>query len=102
MSGRRKAFVCVDPVEAFAEPKFVLEFGGKIYVTQAVSEFDPDDPDLSEDARSDIDRLRVLLDRGEQVCGTYIEPPQKMIAHWLLRKTRLTVLLKVSTFSPTY
>ncbi|WP_188642214.1 hypothetical protein [Blastomonas marina] len=80
MSGRRKAFVCVDPVEAFAEPKFVLEFGGKIYVTQAVSEFDPDDPDLSEDARSDIDRLKVLLDRGEQVCGTYIEPPQKMMS----------------------
>lgn len=81
MSGRRrKAFVCVNPVEALVEPKFVFEFEGKIYVTQAVSEFDPDDPDLSEDARNDLNRLKGILEKGPEVCGTYIEPPQKMMS----------------------
>lgn len=81
MSGnRKKVFVCADPVEALVEPKFVFEFEGRIYVTQAVTEFDPDDPDLSEDARNDLERLKDILDRGPEVCGSIIEQPQKMMS----------------------
>ncbi len=58
---RSTVIVSIDSVEAYAEPQFVLEFDGKIYVTAAVIEYDPGDSDMD-------DRLLNVCDHS---------PPQR-------------------------
>lgn len=74
---RSTVTISTDSVEAFAEPQFVLEFGGKIYVTAAVFEFDPGETDMDEDERSDLSELQAMLDGPRLVSGTLIGAPSE-------------------------
>jgi hypothetical protein len=74
---RSTVIVSMESVEAYAEPQFVLEFGGKIYVTAAVIEYDPDDPDIDEDDRSDVSELQAMLNGPRLVSGTLIGAPRE-------------------------
>jgi len=77
---RQKAIVSLEVIEAFAEPKFVLEFEGKIYVTQAVLEYNPDDPSMNDDLRADVEELKAMLDGPRPVSGTVFGAPQEAAA----------------------
>ena len=59
-----------------ADPKFVLEFKGKIYVTLGVLEYDPLDEEMDDDARSDLSELQAMLAGSRPVSGTVYGPPQ--------------------------
>ncbi len=74
---RNTVTVSSDSVEAYAEPQFVLAFGGKIYVTAAVIEHDPNDPDMHEDERSDLSELQAMLDGPHLVSGIVIGAPRE-------------------------
>lgn len=74
---RRTVTICTESVEAYAEPQFVLEFEGKIYVTMAVIEIDPNDEDMDEDERSDLSELQAMLDGSRLVSGTIIDAPRE-------------------------
>ncbi len=74
---RSTVTISIDSVEAYAEPQFVLEFDGKIYVTAAVIEYDPGDPDMDEDERSDLAELQAMLDGSRLVRGTVIGAPRE-------------------------
>ncbi len=69
--------ISTDSVEAYAEPQFVLEFDGKIYVTMAVIEFDPNDADMDEDERSDLSDLQGMLKGPRLASGTIIGAPRE-------------------------
>lgn len=69
---RRTVSVSFDSVEAYAEPQFVLEFEGKIYVTVGVIEYDPGDPEMDEDERSDLAELQAMLEGPRIVSGTIV------------------------------
>lgn len=72
---RRTVTVSFDSVEALAEPQFVLEFGGKIYVTVGVIEYDPGLSDMDEDELSDLAELQAMLNGPRLVSGAVIGPP---------------------------
>lgn len=74
---RQTVTICTESVEAFAEPQFVLEFDGKIYVTVAVIEIDPNDPEMDEDQRVDLSELQAMLNEGQPVRGTIMGPPRE-------------------------
>lgn len=81
MDGERQTVtVSLDSVEAYAEPQFVLEFDGKIYVTAAIIEFDPNDPDMDEDERSDLAELQDALSGERPVTGTLVGAPREEAA----------------------
>ena len=73
MNGERQTVtVSFDSVEAYAEPQFVLEFEGKIYVTVAIIELDPNDEEMGEDERSDLAELQNMLSGSRPVSGTVV------------------------------
>ncbi len=74
---RNTVTVSRDSLEAYAEPQFVLEFDGKIYVTAAVIEYVPGDSDMDEDERSDLSELQAMLDGPRSVSGTVIGAPRE-------------------------
>ncbi len=74
---RSTVIVSIDSVEAYAEPQFVLEFDGKIYVTAAVIEYDPGDSDMDEDERADLSELQAMLEGSRLVSGTVIGAPRE-------------------------
>lgn len=69
---RRTVSVSFDSVEAFADPQFVLEYEGKIYVTVGVVEYDPNEPDMDDDERSDLAELQAVLAGNRDVSGTVL------------------------------
>lgn len=77
---RQTVTVSLDSVEAYAEPQFVLEFDGKIYVTVGVIEFDPDDSDMDDDEKADFAELQGMLAGGRPVSGTVVGAPQEASA----------------------
>jgi hypothetical protein len=72
---RSTVIVSIDSVEAYAEPQFVLEFGGKIYVTMAVMEYDPTLSDMDDDERSDLSELQAMLGGPRLVSGIVVGSP---------------------------
>ncbi len=58
----------------------MLEFEGKIYVTVGVIEYDPGDPDIDEDDRSDLAELQAMLDGPRIVSGTIVGAPREAMA----------------------
>lgn len=69
---RRTVSVSFESVEAYADPQFVLEYDGKIYVTVGVVEYDPNEPDMDEDERSDLAELQAVLAGGRDVNGAVL------------------------------
>lgn len=77
---RRIVSVSSDSIEAYAEPQFVLEFDGKIYVTLALVEYDPNDAEMAEDERSDLSELQSMLEGDRIVSGTIVDAPREAMA----------------------
>ena len=77
---RRTVMVSLESVEAYGEPQFVLEFDGKIYVSLAVIEFDPNDPDMDEDDRADLAELQDVLSGDRPVSGAVIGAAMEAVA----------------------
>lgn len=77
---RRTVLVSTESVEAFADPQFVLEFEGKIYVTVGVIEYDPGDEALDDDDRADLAELQAMLAGGRDVSGTIVGEPREAAA----------------------
>ena len=77
---RETITVSLESVEVYAEPQFVLEFDGKIYVTIGVVEFDPNDDDMDDDERADLADMRALLDAQRPVSGTIMGAPREAAA----------------------
>lgn len=67
---RETITVSLESVEVYAEPQFVLEFDGKIYVTVGVVEFDPNDQDMDDDERADLADMEAMLNGPRPVSGT--------------------------------
>ena len=72
MEDRRTVSVAFDTVDAYAEPQFVLEYDGKVYVTLAVIEYDPADEEMDAEERSDLSDLQRMLSAGKDVSGALI------------------------------
>lgn len=77
---RRTVSVSFDSVEAFAEPQFVVEHDGKIYVTVGVIEYDPNDREMDDDEKSDLAELQEMLRGRRDVTGTTVGRPQEAMA----------------------
>lgn len=77
---RKTVLVSSDGVEAYAEPKFVLEFDGKIYVTLGVLEYDPAEEPIDDDERSNLAELQAMLDGARPVTGTLFGRPREAAA----------------------
>ena len=75
-SNRKTVRVSSESIEGNADPKFVLEFKGKIYVTLGVLEYDHLDEEMDDDARSDLSELQAMLAGSRPVSGTVYGPPQ--------------------------
>ena len=79
-SGRRTVRVSSESTEAYADPKFVLEFDGKIYVTVGVLEYDPNDGTDDPDKTSELRELQAMLDGPRPVSGTPFGRPHETAA----------------------
>lgn len=79
-SDRKTVWVSSETIQGHAEPKFVLEFEGKIYVTIGVLEYDPLDEEMDDDRRSDLAELQAMLNGSRPVSGTIYGPPQAAAA----------------------
>lgn len=79
-SYRKTVWVSSESVEGNAEPKFVLEFEGKIYVTLGVLEYDPFEEGMDDDERSDLSELQSMLEGPRPVSGTIYGAPQEEAA----------------------
>lgn len=79
-SDRRTVLVSSDSVEGYAEPKMVLEFEGKIYVTLAVLEYDPENSNLDEDKQADLGELQAMLSGARPISGTIYGAPGEVAA----------------------
>jgi hypothetical protein len=79
-SERQTVTVSLESVEALAEPQFVLEFDGKIYVTMALLEFDPNDPGMDEDLQSDLGELQAMLSGERTVSGNVVGAAREPLA----------------------
>lgn len=81
MSNERKTvLVSSDSVVGYAEPRLVLEFDGKIYVTLGVLEYDPTSESMDEDARADLAELQSMLNGPRPVSGTVHSQPHTITA----------------------
>jgi hypothetical protein len=68
MAGKRPTvIVSRDGISALDEPRFLIEADGKLYLTVAVLEYDPNHPDLKDEHRQTIGDLQAQLESGEQV-----------------------------------
>lgn len=54
-------------ISALEEPRFLIEYGGKLYVTAAVLEYDPAHPELQDEHRQSIAELQRELETLEKV-----------------------------------
>jgi hypothetical protein len=80
MNGDRQTVtVSLESIEAYAEPQFVLEYDGKVYVTVGVVEFDPNE-DMDDDERSDLAELQAMLEGERMVSGTVMGEPREAAA----------------------
>ncbi len=70
----RSVYVSTSATEALGEPQFVIEHDGKIYLSVAVLEFDPGQPEAS--------RLQTMLSSGSPVKATvYTQGPVAFFAN---------------------
>jgi hypothetical protein len=68
MAGRRPTvIVSRDGIRALEEPRFLIEADGKLYLTVAVLEYDPNHPELKDEHRQSIGELQNQLETGEKV-----------------------------------
>ena len=79
-SNRKTVWVSSEGIEGNADPKFVLEFEGKIYVTLGVLEYDPLDEEMDDDDRADLSELQGMLAGARPVSGTVYGAPREVAA----------------------
>ncbi|WP_375404192.1 hypothetical protein [uncultured Sphingomonas sp.] len=58
--------VAADTILAYAEPSFIIERGGRYYVTTAVLEYDPNAPNLTPEQRDGVTQVEKLFRSGER------------------------------------
>jgi hypothetical protein len=56
-----------DGIRALEEPRFLIEADGKLYLTVAVLEYDPNHPELKDEHRQTIGDLQGEIETGEPV-----------------------------------
>jgi hypothetical protein len=67
MAKRSTVIVSRDGIRALEEPRFLIEADGKLYLTMAVLEYDPNHPELKDEHRQAIGELHHHLQTGEKV-----------------------------------
>ncbi len=77
MNSERKT---VTVVEGSAEPRFVLEFENRVYVTLGVLEYDPAKKTMDEEERADLAELQAMLKGPRRVSGTVFGGPREVAA----------------------
>ena len=78
-SERKTVRVSSDSIVGYAEPRLVLEFEGKIYVTLGVLEYDPGGP-MDVDERAVLAELQAMLEGPRPVSGTVHSRPLRAAA----------------------
>jgi hypothetical protein len=72
-SRRAMVTVCRQGVSAYEEPRVLFEAGGKLYLSVAVIEYDPEHPQLTEAQRESISQLHEhLYSGGEKVHAVHV------------------------------
>jgi hypothetical protein len=64
---RRTVSVSRQVVTALEEPRFLIELDGKLYLTAAVLEYDPNHPKINKGQAAMIGDLQGHMERGDQV-----------------------------------
>ncbi|MDQ8755484.1 hypothetical protein RCO27_04510 [Sphingosinicella sp. LHD-64] len=59
---------------ALAEPQFLIEKDGKLYLTLAVLEYDPNHPDITQQQQASVTQLQTMLGSGG-LRATLLEEP---------------------------
>ena len=63
----KTVIVSRDGIRALEEPRFLIESGGKLYLTVAVLEYDPKHPALKDEHRQAIGDLQKHLETAPKV-----------------------------------
>ena len=72
-SKRGMVTVCREGISAYEEPRVLFEAGGKLYLSVAVIEYDPEHPQLTEAQRESISQLHEhLYSGGETVHAVHV------------------------------
>ena len=75
MANRRAMVtVCHEGISALEEPRFLIQADGKLYLTAAVLEYDPEHPELQDEHRQTIGDLQRQLETGEKVPAVRLRP----------------------------
>jgi len=64
MTTKRKVVEVSSAGRALAEPQFLIECDGKLYLTVAVREYDPNHPGIRDKQTQDIKKLQAMLRDG--------------------------------------
>ena len=72
-SKRGMVTVCREGISAYEEPRVLFESGGKLYLSVAVIEYDPEHPQLTEEQRESIVQLQTHLDEGTKVHAVHVD-----------------------------
>lgn len=76
---RKTVLISSNSVKGYAEPKFVLEFDGKVYVTLGVLEYDPAKEEMDDDERADLNELQAMLADPRPVSGTVFDGEERIV-----------------------
>jgi hypothetical protein len=64
--------VCREGVAAYEEPRVLFAANGKLYLSVAVIEYDPEHPQLTDAQRESIVQLQSHLDEGDKVHAVHV------------------------------
>ena len=71
---RRTVVVSRDGIRALEEPRFLIHADGKLYLTVAVLEYDPNHPELKEEHKATIADLHQQLQAAPPVQAARMGP----------------------------
>lgn len=72
--------VCRQGIPALEEPRVLFEANGKLYMSVAVVEYDPNHPQLTDAHKSTIKDLRSTLESGEPAKAVKLNLGEQMPA----------------------